>query len=232
MSETFTFQTIAHIETPFADKFGIPRQPSLAPHAIGQVRLLAPYNRPEAVRGLEDFSHIWLSFIFHHTLGEWHPTVRPPRLGGNQRVGVFASRSPFRPNSLGLSLVELEHIDTHDGVVLHVKGVDLLNGTPIVDIKPYIPFAESQPVARGGFVDGAPAQLQVVFSALADHQCAAQSVRYPHLAALIQEVLAQDPRPAYANDADRVYGVRLYQFDVKWCCDGDTATVVALESLE
>lgn len=231
MPETFTFQTIAHIETPFADKFGIPRQPNLAPHALGQIHLLPPFDRAEAVRGLEDFSHIWLSFVFHHTLGEWHPTVRPPRLGGNQRVGVFASRSPFRPNSLGLSLVELDRIDTSNGVVLHVRGVDLLNGTPIVDIKPYIPFAESHPDARGGFVQGAPAQLAVTFSANAAEQCAAHSAQFPHLVALIEEVLAQDPRPAYANDPERIYGVRLYQFDVKWCCDGSTATVVALEHL-
>ncbi len=228
MPDSYCFTPIGYLNTPFPDKFGIPRQPRLAPHATGTLRLLAPYDRAEAVRGLEDFSHVWLSFIFHQTAGEWSPTVRPPRLGGNRRVGVFASRSPFRPNPLGLSLVELAGIDTVDGVVLHFRGVDLVSGTPVLDIKPYIPFVESQPQAQGGFVDGPPVRLEVAFSASAAAVCAACG-QYPDLRALISEVLAQDPRPAYADDPHRIYGVRLYEFDVKWRCDGSTAIVEALE---
>ncbi|WP_052190661.1 tRNA (N6-threonylcarbamoyladenosine(37)-N6)-methyltransferase TrmO [Chitinibacter sp. ZOR0017] len=226
---TFTLSPLGYLATPFADKFGIPRQPSLAPHAIGSLTLLPPYNRAECVRGLADFSHVWLSFIFHEVAGQWSPTVRPPRLGGNAKVGVFASRSPFRPNSLGLSLVQLVDIDCSAGVTLRFAGVDLVNDTPIVDIKPYIPFVESQPAARGGFVAGPPPQLQVYFSPQAEAQLAASSV--PHLRALITEVLAQDPRPAYADDPTRLYGVRLYQYDVKWRCDGQLAMVEYLHDL-
>jgi tRNA-Thr(GGU) m(6)t(6)A37 methyltransferase TsaA len=232
VTDSFTFQPIGHLATPFPDKFGIPRQPSLAPHAVGELRLLPPFDRSESVRGLETFSHVWLTFIFHETAGSWSPTVRPPRLGGNKRVGVFASRAPFRPNPIGLSLVELDSIDTTDGVVLRFKGVDLVDGTPILDIKPYIPFVESLPHARGGFVDGPPPQLAVIFSAEAQAACLAVQAQYPHLAALIREVLAQDPRPAYAEDSLRTYGVRLYDFDVKWHCDGNTAIVTALELIE
>lgn len=224
----FVFSPIGHLATPFPDKFGIPRQPRLAPHAHGTLRLLPPYDRAEAVRGLADFSHVWLSFIFHQTAGQWSPTVRPPRLGGDKRVGVFASRSPFRPNPLGLSLVELLAIDTRDGVVLTFGGVDLVDGTPIVDIKPYIPFVESLPQARGGFVDGPPPRLDVCFSASAGAQLARHAGRRPELAALIREVLAQDPRPAYAEDAERIYGVRLHEFDVKWRCCGQQAMVVGV----
>lgn len=224
----FSCEPIGYLATPYPDKFGIPRQPRLAPHALGRLKLLTPYDRPEAVRGLEDFSHVWLTFVFHHTLGQWHPTVRPPRLGGNQRVGVFASRSPFRPNSLGLSLVELAGIETDGGVTLVLRGVDLVDGTPVLDIKPYIPFVESQPQARGGFVDGPPVQLAVTFSAEALAVCAQRE----GLRELITEVLAQDPRPAYADDPERCYGVRLYEFDVKWRCDGQTACVIALEKVQ
>lgn len=223
---TYTLEPLGYLATPFADKFGIPRQPRLAPHAIGTLKLLPPYNRAECVRGLSDFSHVWLQFVFHEVAGQWSPTVRPPRLGGNAKVGVFASRSPFRPNSLGLSLVELIGIDECDGITLHFAGVDLVDGTPIVDIKPYIPFVESLPAARSGFVSGAPEQLQVVFSAKAEQQINLAGT--PYLRELIAEVLAQDPRPAYASDPYRSYGVRLYHFDVKWRCDGATAWVDTL----
>ena len=191
---------IGYLATPFRDRFGIPRQPQLAPHALGRLRLLRPYDRAEAVRGLDAFSHVWLSFVFHRTAGRWSPTVRPPRLGGNERVGVFASRSPFRPNPLGLSLVELLAIDTRDGVLLTFGGVDLLDGTPVLDIKPYIPFVESRPAARAGFVEGPPPQLPVDFTAQALDELHQHAHRWPDLSALLCEVLAQDPRPAYADD--------------------------------
>ncbi len=216
---------IGYISTPFADKFGIPRQPSLAPNAIGTLKLLSPYNHADCVRGLADFSHVWLSFIFHEVAGQWSPMVRPPRLGGNEKVGVFASRSPFRPNSLGLSLVKLVDIDTKNGVTLRFSGVDLVNQTPIIDIKPYIAFVESQSDAKSGFVQGQPPQLQVEFSELALNQINHDQ----HLYDLISEVLAQDPRPAYASDPYRTYGIRLYHFDIKWRCDGQTAIALAVE---
>jgi len=230
--DVFSFTPIGHLATPFPDKFGIPRQPSLAPHAIGSLRLLPPFDRPEAVRGLETFSHVWLTFVFHQTADGWSPTVRPPRLGGNKRVGVFASRAPYRPNPIGLSLVELAGVETVDGVVLRFRGVDLVDGTPILDIKPYIPFVESLPQARGGFVDGPPPRLAVHWSPQAEAACSAAQQKYPDLHWLIEEVLAQDPRPAYADDPQRQYGVRLYEFDIKWRCNGTTAVIEALEWME
>jgi tRNA-Thr(GGU) m(6)t(6)A37 methyltransferase TsaA len=224
----FSFSPIGFLATPFRDRFGIPRQAQLAPHARGQLRLLRPYDRAEAVRGLEAFSHVWLSFVFHRSTDQWSPTVRPPRLGGNARVGVFASRSPFRPNPLGLSLLELLAIDTRDGVLLTFGGVDLLDGTPVLDIKPYIPFAESQAAARAGFVAGPPPQLAVEFSVQAAAQVAVHERRWPDLAALLCEVLAQDPRPAYAEDPLRQYGFRLYDLEIKWRCTASQAIVEAV----
>lgn len=225
----YTINPIGFIRTPFADKFGIPRQPSLAPHAIGHLKLIAPYNQADCVRGLADFSHVWLSFIFHEVAGQWSPTVRPPRLGGNEKVGVFASRSPFRPNSIGLSLVKLIDVDTQNGVTLHFSGLDLVDQTPIIDIKPYIPFVECQHDAKAGFVTGQPPQLRVEFSELARQQIS--YAPQTHLLELITEVLAQDPRPAYASDPYRTYGIRLYQFDIQWRCDGQCAHVLALETV-
>lgn len=221
----FVVSPIGYLETPFRDRFGIPRQPRLAPHAIGRLRLLRPYDRAEAVRGLEGFSHLWLSFIFHRGAGEWRPTVRPPRLGGNQRVGVFASRSPFRPNPIGLSVVELTAVDTRAGVVLELAGVDLLDGTPVIDIKPYLPFVDSVPQARSGFVPGPPPPLAVEFSPSALAQLRQHSLRWPHLSELLSEVLAQDPRPAYADDAERIYGFRLGDLEIRWRCTGAQAIV-------
>ncbi|QZA79114.1 tRNA (N6-threonylcarbamoyladenosine(37)-N6)-methyltransferase TrmO [Deefgea tanakiae] len=226
-SNNYTINPIGYIRTPFADKFGIPRQPSLAPHATGTLKLIAPYNHADCVRGLADFSHVWLSFIFHEVAGQWSPMVRPPRLGGNEKIGVFASRSPFRPNSLGLSLVQLVKIDTHHGVTLHFSGLDLVDQTPIIDIKPYIPFVECQTDAKAGFVTGQPPRLNVEFSELALQQIS--NAPYENLFGLITEVLAQDPRPAYASDPYRTYGIRIYQYDIQWRCDGSSAYVLALE---
>jgi len=223
-----SFSPIGFLATPFRDRFGIPRQGQLAPHAHGQLRLLRPYDREEAVRGLDEFSHVWLSFVFHRSADQWSPTVRPPRLGGNARVGVFASRSPFRPNPLGLSLVELLAIDTRAGVLLTFGGVDLLDGTPVLDIKPYLPFAESQPAARAGFVAGPPRQRAVKVSARAAAQLPLHERRWPDLADLLREVLAQDPRPAYADDPLRHYGFRLYDLEIKWRC---TAAVAIVEDI-
>lgn len=219
---------IGYLATPFPDRFGIPRQPALAPHARATLRLLPPYDRAEAVRGLEDFSHVWLTFLFHCTPGAWRPTVRPPRLGGNRRVGVFASRSPFRPNPLGLSLVELLSIDLQGGVQLTFAGVDLVDGTPILDLKPYLPFAEARPDARAGYVEGPPESRPVIFAPPVGDQLEALHPRRPELAALLCEVLAQDPRPAYADDPDRLYGLRLFDLEIKWRCVNGSAIVEAI----
>ncbi len=203
----------------------------MATHARARLRLLKPYDRAEAVRGLEAFSHVWLIFVFHRTAGRWSPTVRPPRLGGNRRVGVFASRSPFRPNPLGLSLVELLAIDACDGVLLTFGGVDLLDGTPVLDVKPYLPFVESRPAARTGFVDGVPTPMTVRFAARAQAELDCYTARWPDLAELICEVLAQDPRPAYADDPLRRYGLRLYDLEIKWHCADRQAIVDSIETV-
>lgn len=230
--QTFTFEAIGIIHSPYREKFGIPRQPGLVA-AEATLELLPPYNRAEAVRGLEEFSHIWLSFVFHAIRQqEWRPMVRPPRLGGNRRVGVFASRSTHRPNPLGLSVVELTGIDTEAGrVVLRLKGADLLDGTPVLDIKPYIPYADSITDARAGFAPEAPARLEVVFTPSAQQQCDMHAGQHRGLEPLIREVLAQDPRPAYKpeDDAQREYGVALYDLNVRFRIAGGCAEVIAIE---
>ena len=222
----YALQPIGLIQSDFPDKFGVPRQPGLAPSARAILTLIAPYNDPLAVRGLETFSHLWLSFLFPHPPERWTPLVRPPRLGGNAKVGVFASRSPNRPNRLGLSLVELSAIETHGGVRLHLSGCDLVSGTPILDIKPYLPWLESRPEARAGLAPTAPPCLAVSFSASAEAVLATREDG-ASLRQLIHEVLAQDPRPAYRQGAEtRVYGVRLRDVDVRFQARKDTQGVL------
>ncbi|WP_219951786.1 tRNA (N6-threonylcarbamoyladenosine(37)-N6)-methyltransferase TrmO [Dickeya zeae] len=227
----FCFNQIGVIRSPYKEKFAVPRQPGLIKDGGGELHLLSPYDQPEAVRGLEDFSHLWLMFIFHQTASAgWHPTVRPPRLGGNARMGVFATRSTFRPNPIGMSLVELKAVRTgRDGVILELGSLDLVDGTPIVDIKPYLPFAESQPQARAGFAQLAPdADMPVRFSALAEQQLTTQQYIHPNLRRFITQVLAQDPRPAYRKGEDdtKVYAARLLEFNVKWqVIDGQTEVI-------
>ena len=234
-SEHFTLTPIGHVLSDYPDKFGIPRQPGLAPAANAWVVLKAPYNDPLAVRGLEDFSHLWLSFIFHQSPERWSPLVRPPRLGGNRKIGVFASRSTHRPNRLGLSLVTLTGIDTRHGVALQLQGCDLVSGTPIVDIKPYLPWVESHPEAQAGFAPLAPALINVIF-----HPAALEAIAKRQdgatLYALIEQVLSQDPRPAYKQkevDTDRLYGVRLRDVDVKFRArQNDEATTLEVMAIE
>nr|WP_024965651.1 tRNA (N6-threonylcarbamoyladenosine(37)-N6)-methyltransferase TrmO [Pantoea sp. IMH] len=219
--QTFSFQQIGTIHSPWKEKFAVPRQPGLIQDGGGELHLHPPYNQPEAVRGLEAFSHLWLLFVFHQTMeGGWRPTVRPPRLGGNARMGVFATRSTFRPNPVGMSLVELTGIRTDKGsVVLELGSLDLVDGTPVVDIKPYLPFAEALPEARAGFAQQAPeAAMPVSFSPQALAQIAHQQQKYPHLARFITQVLAQDPRPAYRKGEapGREYAAWLFDFNVRW----------------
>lgn len=222
----FTFTPIGVIHSCFKEKFGIPRQPGLVPAARATLELLPPYNRTEAVRGLEDFSHIWVTFVFHACLGEdWKPTVRPPRLGGNRRLGVFATRSTHRPNPVGLSAVKLERIEAGPGsVLLHLKGADLMDGTPVLDIKPYLPYSDVISGATGGFAAGAPdALFEVNFSQSALDRCAAVT----DLELLIRQILSQDPRPAYygRSDEERIFGMKLLDYDVKWAVHGHVVLV-------
>ncbi|WP_406565612.1 tRNA (N6-threonylcarbamoyladenosine(37)-N6)-methyltransferase TrmO [Halomonas jincaotanensis] len=216
---------IGRIESDYPDKFGVPRQPGLAPAARARLILTAPFDDPLAVRGLEAFSHLWLTFVFHlspetRDSERWSPLVRPPRLGGNAKLGVFATRSTHRPNRLGLSLVELTGIDTGGGVTLHLVGGDLVSGTPVLDIKPYLPWAEALPEARAGFAPEAPAILPVSFSPEAEATLASRTDGGT-LRELICQVLAQDPRPGYHQhrrhgNEDRRYGVRLRDLDVRF----------------
>ncbi|MBT7301727.1 MAG: tRNA (N6-threonylcarbamoyladenosine(37)-N6)-methyltransferase TrmO [Victivallales bacterium] len=228
--DSYAMKPVGVVHSCFREKFGIPRQPGLVPAAEATIELLPPADQPEAVRGLDGFSHLWVVFVFHACPdGKWRPTVRPPRLGGNERVGVFASRSPFRPNRTGLSLVKLEKVVADaTGVRLRVSGADLLDGTPVLDLKPYIPYAESVPEASAGFASTAPeSRLTVRFSTAAEAAIAARS-DLPRLHELIEQLLVLDPRPATRREDDRVYGFRLYDFDVRWRVIGTEAEVVEL----
>lgn len=219
--EQFSLNTIGIISSPFKEKFGIPRQPSLARHITSDILITPTYNRIEAFKELEQFSHLWLTFIFHQNQrSEWKPCIRPPRLGGNKKVGVFASRSSFRPNNLGLSAVEFVEIkQLNNQISITVRGADLVDGTPIVDIKPYIPYSDSIPSATAGYANEAPSKpLNVIYSELAITQLnALNPKRYPNFKLIIEDVLSADPRPAYKDDGDaKVYGVKLYDTDIKW----------------
>ncbi|MDX6020665.1 tRNA (N6-threonylcarbamoyladenosine(37)-N6)-methyltransferase TrmO [Scandinavium sp. V105_16] len=231
----FSFEQIGVICSPYKEKFAVPRQPGLVQHGNGELHLLPPYNQPDAVRGLEDFSHLWVLFVFHQTMeGGWRPTVRPPRLGGNTRMGVFATRSTFRPNPIGMSLVELKGIRCHkDQVILQLGSLDLVDGTPVVDIKPYLPFAEALPEAQASYAQQAPvASVNVSFSPEVEQQFPALEKRYPHLRAFIMDVLAQDPRPAYrkGEETGKTYAVWLHDFNVRWRVTDAGFDVFALEA--
>lgn len=221
---------IAVLRSPFRDKFGIPRQPGLIPEVQGRLEFLPPYDRPEAVAGLEGYSHVWLLWVFHQALREdWRPMVRPPRLGGNRKVGVFASRAPYRPNPIGLSAARLEGIEAGpQGVTLILGGVDLVDGTPVLDVKPYLPYTDAIVEARGGFAQTPPAPtLAVRFTAAARAQLAARPDGAT-LERLIVRLLELDPRPAYADDPTREYAFALYDFDLRWRVEGQGAEVLGL----
>ena len=213
---------IARISTPFKTKFGIPRLSGVTPDVKGEIIFEPDYREIEAVRGLEGFSHIWLIWYFSESVSDkWSPTVRPPRLGGNVRMGVFATRSPFRPNPIGLSSVVLERIEYTDdrGPVLHVRGADLMDGTPIFDIKPYVAYADSHPDASGGFTD--KTEFKKLCVELGDGVT-------PPLSEGLIEVLENDPRPRYHDDPERVYGMEYDGREVKFRVRGDTLTVIEI----
>ncbi|MBR1644097.1 MAG: tRNA (N6-threonylcarbamoyladenosine(37)-N6)-methyltransferase TrmO [Bacteroidales bacterium] len=219
-------EPIAHIFTDFDSKFGVPRQSNLLSQLTAVVRFEPPYRSPEALRGIEGFDFLWLIWQFSANVGRgWTPTVRPPRMGGNRRMGVFATRSPFRPNALGLSSVRLRAVewDTPCGPELHVEGADLMNGTPIFDIKPYIPYTDAHPDARAGFAAEPPGvALQVVCPPELSATLA------PERWEALQQVLACDPRPAYHADSDRVYGLGFAGHEVRFRVAGTVLTVVSI----
>jgi len=209
---------IARIHSDFPGKFGIPRQSGLVPELRSRIIFEPEYRNRDAVRGLEDFSHLWLIWEFSETIRvEWSPTVRPPKLGGNKRMGVFATRSPFRPNSLALSCVELQDIifSKEDGPILEITGADLMDRTPIYDIKPYLPYADCKPLATGGFTDSVEAHLLHVI--LPDN--AGQVLPAEKLLSL-EKVLAQDPRPSYQNDPERIYAFEFAGVTVRFFVQG------------
>lgn len=223
MSGLVSMRAIAHVRSDFSSKFGVPRQSGLVPALEAEVVFAPEFRNPDALRGLEGFSHLWLIWVFDRAArAQWSPTVRPPRLGGNARVGVFATRSPFRPNPVGLSVVELAGIEeTADrGPVLHIRGADLMDGTPVLDIKPYLPYADCIPEAAGGFaavpagetleVDIPPELLERV---------------PPERREALRGVLALDPRPRYQEDPDRVYGFGFAGLEVRFSVAGKRLTV-------
>lgn len=229
----YAITPIAHIRTDFSEKFGIPRQSGLVEALRADIVFDPAFRNPDALRGMEGFSHLWLIWQFSTVVeagqdgAHWRPTVRPPRLGGNTRMGVFATRSPFRPNALGLSCVQLLGVtpDTPEGPILHVAGADLLDGTPIYDIKPYLPYADAHPDARGGFADAG-------LKHLLDVQC--DEALWANVPAekrdALRGVLAGDPRPAYQEDPDRVYAMAFAGLTVRFRVAGTVLTVTAIEA--
>lgn len=230
MSGEFVMRQIGWVESCYPEKFGVPRQSGLAPSARGRVVFAPEYRREEALRGLEGFSHVWVVFVFDRVPeGEERLSVRPPRLGGNERVGVWATRSPFRPNRIGLSVLRLEKIvwEGEEGPWLDVSGVDVVDGTPVLDVKPYVPFADGIAEARGGFVEGVPERLAVEISAEAREGWAEVPEEQQRV---LLETLALDGRPAYHEETQegRVYHLRVGAWEVDWEVRGSVCWVVGV----
>ncbi len=230
----FTLQPIGVIRSCFKEKFGTPRQAGIAPSAWAEIEFIEPYNRKELVKGLESFSHIWVLFLFHETIAAgWKTSVRPPRLGGRRRMGVFATRSPHRPNHLGLSAVRLLGVSNGNGrLALEIGGADLLDGTPVVDIKPYLPAVDCRQDASAGWLSEEFAAMDVAFI----DEAAAFCRDYEHrtgrrLAKLVQEILEQDPRPASQRDKKDRFGMRLWGVNVTWIIENERCLVTNCEIL-
>lgn len=226
-NETYTLNVIGHIHTDFKEKFGIPRQSGIAHDLKAYITFEPEYAVHEAFRGIEDYSHLWLMWIFNeHVSDGWSPTVRPPRLGGNVRKGVFATRSPYRPNPIGLSLVRFDHLEYKKGKgpVLYVSGADLLDGTPIIDIKPYLKYTECQPEAVSGFADvHKDDRLDVVI----DEDILALLPSKHHKA--LYQVLSLDPRPSYQHDPERIYGMNFAGYEVRFRVEDDKLYVRSID---
>jgi len=228
---------IGLVSSPYKEKFAIPRQPGLVTAAKGTIKLLGEVNNVESIRGLEQFSHIWLIFVFHGTQEQgWKSLVRPPRLGGNKKIGVLATRSTFRPNPIGMSVVKLDKVELiAQDVILHISGMDLLDQTPIIDIKPYIPYSDSLPNANAGFAQAQPqVKLSVSFTEQAQQAITRLKNEIPDLMLIIEQVLSQDPRPAYKQNKsdEKVYGMSLYNLNIQWrMLDLMTIEVIQLNNL-
>lgn len=227
----FSLEPIAFIHSPYKEKFAVPRQPGLVPSANALLEILPPYNDINAFSGLEEFSHLWLMFIFHKNVqpSKWQPMVRPPRLGGNKRVGVFATRSPNRPNPIGLSLVEFHGMIKKKGkLFLQLSNIDLVDGTPIVDIKPYIPYADAKPDASAGFVQQTP---EIIIDVDFSQESLEIVKKNAELKSLIIEVLMQDPRPAYKKDKpdNKTYAMHLLNFNISWQVTDNIISVTTIE---
>lgn len=234
---TVTMEPIGIVHSCFKEKFGIPRQPGLVTEAKGTIEFFSPYNCPEAVSGLGSFSHLWVIFLFHGILSDkWRPSVRPPRLGGNKRCGVFATRSTHRPNSIGMSVVRLESVEMRDNeCCLAVSGLDILDGTPVLDVKPYIPYVDAVTDAQGGFAGKAP---EPVLTVSFTQQAAKDLENLPSsegidTRCLIEQVIGLDPRPAYHQaTGERDYGVRLLNFNVRWRVVDNIAEVFSIDIID
>ncbi|NNF45137.1 MAG: tRNA (N6-threonylcarbamoyladenosine(37)-N6)-methyltransferase TrmO [Desulfofustis sp.] len=233
MIDSVDIEIIGYVNSCFTEKFGAPRQSGLVPSAEARLRMIEPFNRREMVRGLEGFSHIWLHFLFHRVKAEgWKTTVRPPRLGGIERIGVWATRSPHRPNFMGLSVVKLRDIDFSDGVELVIAGVDILDGTPVLDIKPYLPSSDSIEVATEGWAVQEFGALEVDFLPIAAQFCAKYEAETGvPLQQLISEILREDPRPASQRVKKDRYGMRLYNVNVHWHVSDAACQVLGCEKL-
>jgi tRNA-Thr(GGU) m(6)t(6)A37 methyltransferase TsaA len=224
--QDITFKIIARIKSDYHEKFGIPRQSGLVQSMRSIIRFEPEFRNAEALRGLEGFSHLWIVWIFSENIREtWSPTVRPPRLGGNKRLGVFATRSSFRPNPIALSCVKIEqiNIDGAEGPEIIVSGADLLDGTPIVDIKPYLPYADAHPEAVGGFAD------TVLRNKIHVKESDILNKLSPEKRSMLIEILEQDPRPAYQNNPERIYGFSFADNEIKFKVAGDELEVVSIE---
>lgn len=216
---------VATIKNGYKEKFGVPRQSGLAPSVESEIVFEEPFKDENMIRDIENFSHLWLIWGFSENVGEWSPTVRPPKLGGNKRTGVFATRSPFRPNSMGLTVVKLNGVkDTKAGKILLISGADLVDGTPIFDIKPYLPYVDSVPEATGGFSDEHKSEyLKVVF------MNETESVLKEDEKTELSEILSLNPKPSYQNDEERIYGLSYKDLSVKFKCDEENIYVLKIE---
>lgn len=230
MIKQASFDVIGKVESPYKEKFAIPRQPGLVSAAKGHIHFSPEFSQPELVKGLADFSHIWVIFLFHGTMAQgWKPMVRPPRLGGNEKVGVLATRSTFRPNPIGMSVVKLDDvIIEHGRAQLNISSFDLMDQTPIIDIKPYLPYADALTTASGGYAQKKPqADKLISFSKQAKSVCDS-SPKQEQLTLLIEQVLSQDPRPAYKQHKPdpKTYGIRLFHYNILWRVVDNQAIIV------
>lgn len=235
--QEINLKPIGVVHSPYKQKFAIPRQPNLVPAGKGTIELFSSFADLNCLREIDQFSHLWILFFFHATADKgWSPTVQPPRLGGQKKVGVFASRSPFRPNPLGISVLEYIGHKSADGkTTIEVQGIDILDKTPVIDIKPYIPYADSINDARGGYADDPPGgDILINFTQEAEDQLLALKFTYPELREFIMQILCQDPRPAWrAKDTDqKQYGLALYDLNIRWKKVKNGVSVIAIRSIE